>query len=109
MSIKNLYALTDAEAETLRALARESATTVSNYALDALTPVTVDDLGNDAIERMARAIADLEPGDQWPTNEELGGGPTGTRDDEYRHECMDRARGALAALLGGEGVTHGAE
>ena len=102
MSEKRLYALTDREAETLRALARESATTVSNYALDALTPATVDDLGDDAIERMARAFACLEPGEPWPTNEELGGGPTGTRDDEYRHECMDRARAALDALLGGE-------
>lgn len=99
MNNKRIYALTDAEAETLRALARESATTVSNYALDALTPVAVDDLGDDAIERMARAIADLEPGDQWPTNAELGGGPTGTRDDEHRHDCMDRARAALDALL----------
>ena len=102
MTTKELYALTDAEAETLRALARESATTVSNCALDALTPVTVDELDEDTIERMARVLAYLDPGEPWPTNAELGGGPTGTRDDEFWHDCMDHARAVLAALLGGE-------
>lgn len=35
--------------------------------------------------------------DQWPTNAELGGGLTGTRDDEVRDQFMDDARDALAA------------
>lgn len=65
------------------------------HAANALTPLDHDA----AVERMARVLADLDPGEPWPTNEELGGGPSGTRDDEYRHECMDRARAALAALL----------
>lgn len=109
MSTKKLYALTDSEAKTLRALARESATTVSNYALDALTPIDTDALISldieGGVERMARVLADLEPGEPWPTNAELGGGPTGTRDDEYRYSCMDRAHAVLDALLGSEGGT----
>ena len=98
MSTKKLYALTDSEVKTLRALARESVTTASNYAADALTPLDIEG----GVERIARVFADLDPGEPWPTNEELGGGPTGTRDDEYRHECMDRARAALDAALGPE-------
>ncbi|SDQ47752.1 hypothetical protein SAMN04488565_2627 [Leucobacter chromiiresistens] len=39
------------------------------------------------IEAAARALACLEPGEDWPTNGELGGSPTGTRDDEYRTAC----------------------
>jgi len=53
----------------------------------------------DMIERAALAIAEV---DEWPTNEELGGGPTGTRDDEFRDEHIDMARVALEAALGEE-------
>ena len=53
---------------------------------------------NDMIERAALAIAEV---DEWPTNEELGGVPTGTRDDEFRDEHIDMARAALEAALGG--------
>lgn len=113
MSEKKLYALTDAEASEIKdrytqygideALDREEVDLVLDEADRLFIPLDMDD----AIERMARAIADLEPGEPWPTNEELGGGPTGTRDDEYRHDCMDRARFALGALLQeDEWVTH---
>ena len=54
---------------------------------------------DDMIERAALAIAGV---DEWPTNEELGGGPTGTRDDEFRDEHIDMARAALEAALGGD-------
>lgn len=111
MAEKKLYALTDdvvcyigqglqARASGLRANGDVERAAFVRSITDALTPVTVDELDEDTIERMARVLADLEPGESWPTNEELGGGPTGSRDDEYRHECMDRARTALAALLG---------
>lgn len=48
------------------------------------------------IERVARELAHLEPGEDWPTNEELGGSLTGTRDDEYHDGMRERAREALA-------------
>ena len=35
-------------------------------------------------EALAKALAGLADGEDWPTNAELGGGLTGTRDDEYR-------------------------
>lgn len=53
----------------------------------------------EAVEAAARALAMLEPGEEWPTNEALGGSLTGTRDDEYRREMFDQARDALAAAL----------
>lgn len=88
MSDRKLYLLSDTEAKTLRALARESATTVSNHALDALTPVAVGDLGNEAVERMARAIM----------RNAYGGNV-----DLLNYNTWDVARGdaraALAALL----------
>lgn len=107
MSTKKLYALSDTEASELRRLmdqAQSQALTDQDgviyedltYLMVPLnTPIDTDA----AVARMARAIAVLEPGEPWPTNEELGGGPTGTRDDEYRYDCLDRARAALAALL----------
>lgn len=52
------------------------------------------------IEAMARALAHLEPGEDWPTNDELGGNPTGTRDDEFREAHRDDARAAYAAMRG---------
>lgn len=36
--------------------------------------------------------------DRWPTNEELGGGLTGTRDDEFRALYEDEADALLAAF-----------
>lgn len=105
MSTKKLYALTDEHVEALKAWAEYGLSISTDHkeldetadASHALTPLDTDA----AVERMARAWACLDPGEPWPTNEELGGGLTGTRDDEYRHECMDRARAALDALLGG--------
>lgn len=49
------------------------------------------------IEAAARALACLEPDEDWPTNVELGGSPTGTRDDDYRDGMRDTARDALEA------------
>lgn len=57
-------------------------------------------LSDETVDRAARAVAGLEPGEDWPTNAEMGGGPTGTRDDEYRSECVRTARAALTAALG---------
>lgn len=52
------------------------------------------------VEPVARALAGLEDGDLWPSNEVLGGGPTGTRDDEYRAAMLDQAREILFADMG---------
>ncbi|MEJ6490806.1 hypothetical protein PQI23_13875 [Leucobacter sp. USCH14] len=49
------------------------------------------------IEAAARALACLEPGADWPTNGELGGSPTGTRDDEYRDGMRNQALAAMEA------------
>lgn len=50
------------------------------------------------VEAAARALAGLEPGEDWPTNEELGGHPIlGTRDDEYRFGMREEARDVLEA------------
>lgn len=107
MSTKKLYALTDEQVETLIGSADNWSRTLrmnnresiqEDHAIAALTPLDADA----AVERVARVFADLDPGEPWPTNAELGGGPTGTRDDEYRHDCMDRARAALEALTNQE-------
>ena len=106
MTEKRLYALNESDVVKLTKLAKgfEAVSTRLGHLDDvrlnrgfiaSLVPVD----RQTAVERMARVLADLELGEPWPTNEELGGGPTGTRDDEYRHECMDRARAALDALL----------
>ena len=52
-----------------------------------------------AVEAGARALAHLEPDEDWPTNAELGGGPTGTRDDEYRSETRDESAACIRAAL----------
>lgn len=57
----------------------------------------------DTVEQAARVLAGLEPGEDWPTNESLGGnGFTGTRDDEYRAAMREQAQElADAGLLVG--------
>lgn len=57
---------------------------------------------DEAVERVARLLACLEPGEEWPSNEALGGNLTGTRDHEYRDGMRDQAREAIDALLGQE-------
>jgi hypothetical protein len=55
----------------------------------------------EAREKIARYLAMLDPDDDWPTNAELGGGPTGTRDDEFKaahYENADEILALLAAL-----------
>lgn len=54
---------------------------------------------DDVIDQAARVLARLEPGEDWPTNESLGGGMTGTRDDEHRQEMLDQARALADAGL----------
>lgn len=53
---------------------------------------------DEAREAAARGIAQIGPSEGWPTNEALGGGPTGTRDDEYLDMMHDQAADALAAV-----------
>lgn len=54
---------------------------------------------DEMVERAARALASIAPGEDWPSNEALGGNATGTRDDEYRDGMRDMARAALEAAL----------
>lgn len=49
-------------------------------------------------EAVARTLAGMDSDDEWPTNAELGGGLTGTRDDEYRDAHLDLTNAALAAV-----------
>lgn len=58
---------------------------------------------NEAIERLALFLLDDEGYDTssgWPSNEQLGGGPTGDRDTELKDAWMDHTRAAITALLG---------
>lgn len=50
------------------------------------------------VEAAARALASLSPGEPWPSNAMLGGGLTGTRDDEYRDAMYEQAREVIAAI-----------
>ena len=54
---------------------------------------------DEIIEEAARVLAHLERDEEWPTNESLGGGLTGTRDDEFRQEMIDQARALADAGL----------
>lgn len=47
---------------------------------------------DEAVERVARSIARLNPGEAWPDETII--------DDEYRDECFETARDAITALLG---------
>ena len=53
------------------------------------------------VDEMARVLAGMTPGEEWPTNEALGGSLTGTRDDEFRDGMRDQASALRAAILGG--------
>ena len=48
---------------------------------------------NEAVEIVARAIARLDPGEEWPNETII--------DDECRDECHETALAAITALLGG--------
>lgn len=50
-------------------------------------------------EDVARTMAEMEPGEEWPSNETLGGSLTGTRDDEYRDAHLDQADAVLAVVV----------
>lgn len=65
--------------------------------LRALT--TVDDA---KIERVARELAHLEPGEAWPTTRELGGVPRSGRDEEYRTAMREWAQKVINITLGAE-------
>jgi hypothetical protein len=51
------------------------------------------------IEAAAKAMAGMQPDEEWPTNEELGGSLTGTRDDEFRDGMLEQAKAGLTAAL----------
>ena len=53
-----------------------------------------------AVEALARELAQLDAGDPWPSNNDLGGHHIlGTRDDEYRFAMLEEARAVLDAIL----------
>ncbi len=53
-----------------------------------------------------RAYATLYAGEEWPTNEELGGHALlGTRDDEFKWEAQEYAEEIIAAYLKGRKVS----
>ena len=53
-----------------------------------------------AVEALARELAQLDAGDPWPSNDDLGGHHIlGTRDDEYRFAMLEEAREVLNAAL----------
>lgn len=55
---------------------------------------------DDLATLLQRAYADLEPGEEWPTNEELGGHALlGTRGDEFKFAARDKATEALDLYL----------
>lgn len=57
-------------------------------------------LSDEAVEAAARALGGLEPGEDWPTNIELGGHALlGTRDDEFKADMHEQARAALQAAV----------
>lgn len=58
--------------------------------------LTVDE---DMVERVARELAYMEPDEEWPSNSDLGGGPCGTRDDEYRAGMHEQAREIIAVVF----------
>lgn len=66
-------------------------------ALEALTTERTITINDKVIEATARELANLEPGEPWPTNEELGGSLTGTRDDEYHDGFREYAKEVLEA------------
>ena len=66
------------------------------------TPERTEQEREAAVERVARALAGMEPGEDWPTNTELGGNLTGTRDDEFRYAMREDAMKAIAAYEGRE-------
>lgn len=67
-------------------------------ALEALTTERTITINDTAMEAGARELVDLEEGEPWPTNEELGGSMTGTRDDELRDGARERAAEILTAI-----------
>ncbi len=67
--------------------------------VDALLPVIDAALTDEAlVEAVALGVAELGPGEPWPSNADLGGGPTGTRDDEFRDAHLHVAMVALTAV-----------
>lgn len=57
------------------------------------------DRDHPAVEALARELAFLDDGDPWPSNEELGGSPTGTRDDEFRAAQEETAVEHIGVVL----------
>ena len=58
------------------------------------------DHNHPAVEAAARELAQLDAGDPWPSNDDLGGHHIlGTRDDEYRFAMLEEARAVLNTVL----------
>lgn len=58
---------------------------------------------DEAVERVALWLTGmLTPFEGWPTNEDLGGSPTGDLDTEFKHAWMDEAGALIRALIGEE-------
>src|SRR5690625_683862 len=54
----------------------------------------------EAVEAAAKALAELEPGEDWPSNIDLGGHALlGTRDDEFKRAMEQDAKRDLTAAL----------
>lgn len=57
-------------------------------------------ISDEAIEAAAKALAYIEPGEDWPSNTDLGGHAIlGTRDDEFKWAMEQDAERALTAAL----------
>ena len=85
------------DAAAVNAAARWHADHVAQVIRDHLTALAGD---AGVRESVGRAECQLGADEPWPTNESLGGGPTGTRDDECRDACIDQGVDAVAAFLG---------
>lgn len=52
-------------------------------------------------DELARVLGGVALDADWPSNADLGGSGTGTRDDEYRDAMLADADAVIAHLLGG--------
>lgn len=93
MTIKKIYLLSGPEVGELKASARNFGTPLAEQAVKSLTPLEMDE----AVERVAEALADEEYGRGYVLDDDLEGPPGFVEKnlDDFRQN----ARVALAALL----------